>query len=144
MLDEPLSGLDPTGIDTIGQVLVDQARAGCCVLFSSHQLDLVEDLCDEVTIIDHGRLVVSGTVDELAASGPRRLQVRVEGDRTGDWARELPDVTVSEVAAGAVRLVLGEGVDSDVVLKAAMGAGRVTEFSFARRRLSEVFREALE
>lgn len=143
VLDEPLSGLDPTGIDAIGRVLVDQALAGCCVLLSSHQLDLVEDLCDEVTIIDHGRLVVSGTVDELAASGPRRLQVRVEGDRTGNWTRGLPGVTVSEVAAGAVRLVLDEGVDSDAVLKAAMGAGRVTEFSFARRRLSEVFREAL-
>lgn len=143
VLDEPLSGLDPTGIDAIGQVLVEQARAGCCVLFSSHQLDLVEDLCDEVRIIDHGRLVVSGTVDELATSGPRRMQVRVEGDRTCDWATGLPGVSVSEVAAGAVRLVLDEGVDSDVVLKAAMGAGRVTEFSFARRRLSEVFRGAL-
>ena len=97
VLDEPLSGLDPTGIDAIGQVLVDQARAGCCVLFSSHQLDQVEDLCEQVTIIDHGRLVVSGTVDELATSGARRLVVRIEGDRTGDWARQLPGVTVSEV-----------------------------------------------
>ncbi len=68
-------------------VLVDQARAGCCVLFSSHQLDLVEDLCESVTIIDHGRLVAAGTVDDLATSGPRRLVVRVEGDRDGAWAR---------------------------------------------------------
>ena len=97
VLDEPLSGLDPTGIDAIGQVLVDQARAGCCVLFSSHQLDQVEDLCEQVTIIDHGRLVVSGTVDELATSGARRLVVRIEGDRTAEWARHLPGVTVSEV-----------------------------------------------
>jgi ABC-2 type transport system ATP-binding protein len=143
VLDEPLSGLDPTGIDAIGQVLVDQARAGCCVLFSSHQLDLVEDLCERVTIIDHGRVVISGSVDELATSGPRRLLVRVEGDREGAFARGLPGVTVSEVSGGAVRLVLAEAVDSDEVLRAAMAAGRVTEFSFARRRLSEVFREAL-
>ncbi len=143
VLDEPLSGLDPTGIDAIGQVLVDQARAGCCVLFSSHQLDQVEDLCERVTIIDHGRLVVSGTVDELATSGARRLVVRIEDDRTGDWARDLGGVTVSEVSGGAVRLVLENWVDSDDVLRAAMGAGRVTEFSFERRRLSEVFREAL-
>jgi ABC-2 type transport system ATP-binding protein len=143
VLDEPLSGLDPTGIDAIGQVLVDQARNGCCVLLSSHQLDLVEDLCDSVTIIDHGRLVVSGTVDELAASGARRLQVRVEGDRTGDWASGLAGVTVSELVGGAVRMLLKDDVDSDVVLQAAIKAGRVTEFTFARRRLSEVFREAL-
>jgi ABC-2 type transport system ATP-binding protein len=144
VLDEPLSGLDPTGIDAIGRVLVDQARAGCCVLFSSHQLDLVEDLCEQVTIIDHGSLVVSGTVDDLATSGARRLVVRVEGDRTTDWANGLRGVSISEVSAGAVRFVLDDEVDSDVVLEAAMAAGRVTQFSFERRRLSEVFREAVQ
>ena len=144
VLDEPLSGLDPTGIDAIGRVLVDQARAGCCVLFSSHQLDLVEDLCEQVTIIDHGSLVISGTVDDLATSGARRLVVRVAGDRTADWANGLPGVSVSEASAGAVRLVLDDEVDSDVVLKAAMAAGRVTQFSFERRRLSEVFWEAVQ
>jgi ABC-2 type transport system ATP-binding protein len=144
VLDEPLSGLDPTGIDAIGEVLVDQARAGCCVLFSSHQLDQVEDLCEEVTIIEHGRLLVSGTVDELATSGARRLAVRIDGVRSGDWAKDLAGVKVSEVNGGAVRLILESSVDSDEVLQAAMRAGRVTQFSFERRRMSEVFREALQ
>ena len=89
VLDEPLAGLDPTGIDAIGDVLVERAHAGRCVLFSSHQLDLVEDLCESVAIIDHGRLVVSGTVDELATRGARRLAVRVDGDRQGAWARAI-------------------------------------------------------
>ena len=75
VLDEPLAGLDPTGIDAIGEVLVEQARTGRCVLFSSHQLDLVEDLCESVAIIDHGRLVASGNRrragDERGAA-PRR------------------------------------------------------------------------
>jgi ABC-2 type transport system ATP-binding protein len=71
------------------------------------------------------------------------LVVRVEGERTADWARALKGVSVSEVSAGAVRLVLDDDVDSDIVLRAAMAAGRVTEFSFGRRRLSEVFREAV-
>jgi ABC-2 type transport system ATP-binding protein len=143
ILDEPLAGLDPSGIDAIGEVLVEQAREGCCVLFSSHQLDQVEDLCEAVVIIDHGRLVVTGKVDDLATSGPRRLVVRVEGDRGAAWARGLPGVTISEIDGGAARLVLGESVNSDSVLRAAMGAGRVTEFVFERRRLSEVFRGAL-
>ena len=143
VLDEPLSGLDPAGIDDIGAVLVERAAAGCCVVFSSHQLDLVEDLCESVVIIDHGKLVTSGRVDDLATSGPRRLVVRVEGDRDARWAKSLAGVNVSEVNGGEARLVLDESTDSDVVLKAAMTAGRVTEFSFARRRLSEVFREAL-
>jgi ABC-2 type transport system ATP-binding protein len=143
ILDEPLAGLDPAGIDAIGEVLVEQARSGRCVVFSSHQLDQVEDLCESVTIIDHGRLVVSGRVDDLATSGPRRLVVRIDGDRDGAWARGVDGVSVSEVAGGEARLVLDPSVDSDHVLRAAMAAGRVTQFSFERRRLSEVFREAM-
>jgi ABC-2 type transport system ATP-binding protein len=143
ILDEPLAGLDPSGIDTIAEVLTERAAAGCCVLFSSHQLDQVEDICDSVVIIDKGRLVASGKVDDLATSGARRLSVRVQDDRTGAWAGALPGVSVSEVSAGAVRLMLDESTDPDVILRAAMSAGRVTEFSFQRRKLSEVFREAL-
>jgi ABC-2 type transport system ATP-binding protein len=143
VLDEPLAGLDPPGIDAIGAVLAEQAAHGCCVLFSSHQLDQVEDLCESVVIIDHGRLVAAGRVDDLAAAGERRLVVRVEGDRDAAWARRIPKVTVSEVDRGAARLVLDPSVDSDEVLRAAMAAGRVTEFGFERRRLSEVFWEAL-
>ncbi len=143
LLDEPLAGLDPPGIDAIAGVLAEQAAAGCCVLFSSHQLDQVEDLCESVVIIDHGHLVVSGRVDDLASSGTRRLVVRVEEDREAAWARDVPGVTTSEVVGGEARLVLAPETDSDSVLRAAMAAGRVTEFVFARRRLSEVFREAL-
>jgi ABC-2 type transport system ATP-binding protein len=143
VLDEPLAGLDPTGIDAIGEVLVEQANAGCCVLFSSHQLDQVEDLCEAVTIIDHGRLVASGRVDDLATSGPRRLVVRVEEDRNALWAQDVAGVTISEISGGEARLVLSDEANSDTVLRAAMAAGRVTKFVFERRRLSEVFREAL-
>ena len=143
VLDEPLAGLDPTGIDAIGAVLVEQARAGRCVLFSSHQLDLVENLCESVTIIDHGRLLVTGTVDDLTTQGARRLVVRVDGDREATWARALAGVTISEVDGGAARLVLDGDTDTEQVLDAARAAGRVSEFVVERRRLSEVFREAL-
>ncbi len=143
ILDEPLAGLDPTGIDDIGAILVERARAGCCVLFSSHQLDQVEDLCETVIIIDHGRLLETGRVDDLATGGARRLVVRVEGDRDGAWSTGLEGVTVSQVAGGEVRLILDEGVDTDDVLEVARRTGRVTEFVMQRRRLSEVFREAL-
>jgi ABC-2 type transport system ATP-binding protein len=143
VLDEPLAGLDPAGLDAVGGVLTAQAKSGRCVLFSSHQLDLVEDLCESVTIIDHGRVVVSGRVDDLTTRGRRRLVVRVAGDRDGAWAAGLSGVAVSEIDRGAVRLVLDETADSDTVLKTAMAAGRVTEFAVRRRRLSEVFREAM-
>ena len=143
VLDEPLSGLDPEGIDAVGDVLASQARAGKCVLFSSHQLDLVEDLCESVVIIDRGRLVTSGTVEDLATRGLPRLVVRVAGDRDGAWARGLAGVSVSENDGGALRLVLSGPADPQSVLRAAFAAGPVTEFAVQRRRLSEVFREAV-
>ena len=143
VLDEPLSGLDPEGIDAVGEVLASHARAGKCALFSSHQLDLVEDLCESVVIIDRGRLVTSGTVEDLATRGLPRLVVRVAGDRDGTWARGLSGVTVSENDGGALRLVLSEPADPQSVLRAAFAAGPVTEFAVQRRRLSEVFREAV-
>ena len=153
ILDEPLSGLDPAGIDAVGEVLASQARAGKCVLFSSHQLDLVEDLCESVVIIDKGRVVASGAVDDLTTRGRPRLVIRVAGDRDGAWARGLAGVTVSENDGGALRLILadptgaratvGVAADPQSVLRAAMAAGPVTEFAVRRRRLSEVFREAV-
>ena len=143
ILDEPLSGLDPAGIDAVGTVLAGQASAGKCVLFSSHQLDLVEDLCESVVIIDRGRLVAAGTVDDLTTQGRPRLAVRVTGDRDGAWARSIDGVTVSENDGGSLRLILSPEADPQSVLRAAMAAGPVAEFAIKRRRLSEVFREAV-
>ena len=93
---------------------------------------------------DDGRVVVAGEVDDLTTHGDRRLVVRVEGDRTARWAKQLRGARVSEIDAGAVRLAVDDQTDSDTILDAARTAGRVTEFHFERRRLSEVFREALE
>jgi len=83
------------------------------------------------------------TVEELLARGPRRLAVTVDGNCDGSWATGIPGVTMSEVRRGRVRLTLADSVDSDSVLSAAMAAGRVTEFTFERRRLTEVFRAAM-
>ncbi|MGP8162753.1 MAG: ABC transporter ATP-binding protein [Acidimicrobiales bacterium] len=143
VLDEPFAGLDPVGIDEVTAILAEQAREGRGVLFSSHQLDLVEDICESVVIIDKGRLVVAGNLDELERMGSRRLVVKVAGDRDGAWARGIPGVTISRTEAGESRLVLDDGVDSQALLATAMAAGPVLRFDFERRRLSEVFREAV-
>ena len=124
-------------------MLIEQAASGRGVLFSSHQLDLVEDLCESVVIIDQGQVVTSGTVDDLTTRGRPRLVVRVAGDRDGAWARSLAGVTVSENDGGALRLVLDPPADPQSVLRAAFTAGPVEEFAVRRRRLSEVFREAV-
>ena len=90
VLDEPFSGLDPVGVDALAGVLLERARGGVPVVFSSHQLDLVERLCDSVGIINAGRMVATGTVAELRAhEGRRQLRVIVP-DAPATWAGALP------------------------------------------------------
>jgi ABC-2 type transport system ATP-binding protein len=144
VLDEPFSGLDPVGIDDLSAVLADHAHNGATVLFSSHQLDLVEHLCEAVAIVDHGRLVASGTVEELTRGGTPRLAVRVADDPEGRWTARLPPGARPEaIEHGTVTVALDDGVEPDAVLDAARAAGSVEHFAFERRRLSEVFRAAV-
>ncbi len=144
VLDEPFSGPDPVGIDDLSTVLAEWARAGVTVLFSSHQLDLVEHLCEEVAIVDHGRLVAQGRVEELARGGRPQLAVRVVGDREGNWSAALGDgARVQSIDAGTVAIALDDPEDADAVLDVARAAGTVEHFAFQRRRLSEVFRESV-
>jgi ABC-2 type transport system ATP-binding protein len=145
VLDEPCSGLDPVGVDDLSETLVERAAAGATIVFSSHQLDLVEHLCEEVAIVDHGRLVAFGAVSELAHGGATRLAVRVAGDTAGRWADALPVGArrLSGAADGTVAVGLQPESLSDAVLDAGRAGGRVEQFGTATRRLSEVFREAV-
>jgi ABC-2 type transport system ATP-binding protein len=144
VLDEPFSGVDPVGVDVLSEVLAERARVGVPVVFSSHQLELVERLCDAVAIVADGRLVASGEVEELREKrGGRRLEVEVGG---GDpsWARGVSGVRAVEADGALVSLELEEGADEQAVLDAARRAGRVERFGWARPSLTDLFREAVE
>jgi ABC-2 type transport system ATP-binding protein len=144
VLDEPFSGLDPVGVDMLAGVLAERAAEGVPVVFSSHQLELVERLCEAVAIINKGRLVATGKVAELRAAGSsRRYQVGVDG-ATSDWASGLPGTTVVGKANGRVVLELAGGAGEQAVLDAARRAGRVTHFSAVERTLTELFRQAVQ
>jgi ABC-2 type transport system ATP-binding protein len=139
VLDEPFSGLDPVAVDVMSEVLRERAGAGVPVMFSSHQLDLVERLCDRVGIVRRGRMVAAGTVDELRAGGRDELVVRAPGAPPG-WAASLPGVTVLGVSGDVTRLTLDDGADDQVVLQAALATGPVHEFAHVRPSLTDLFR----
>jgi ABC-2 type transport system ATP-binding protein len=143
ILDEPFSGLDPVGVDSLAEALLDQGRAGVPVVFSSHQLDLVERLCDAVGILARGRIVASGTVDELRRREAGRVLRVVVPDAPAHWADELPGVRVVSQQAGDTLLELTDGVDDQGVLAAALRTGRVTHFAWRQPSLVELFREAV-
>jgi ABC-2 type transport system ATP-binding protein len=143
ILDEPFSGLDPVAVDALSTVLLERARAGAAVLFSSHQLDLVERLCEAVSIISGGRLVASGPVEELRARGARGRLLHVEVQAPPGWADGLYGVHVERRDDDGVLLRLDESVDDQVVLDAARAAGPVHRFAEAQPTLAELFREAV-
>jgi len=143
VLDEPFSGLDPQGVDVLSSVLAERARAGVPVVFSSHQLELVERLCEAVAIIKDGRVVATGTVDELRdAEAGRAVRVEVEGASPG-WAEGIAGVERVSGSGDGVVLTLGADADDQVVLDAARRAGRVHHFGAASPTLAEIFREAV-
>jgi ABC-2 type transport system ATP-binding protein len=144
VLDEPFSGLDPVGVDVLAEVLAGRAAEGIPVIFSSHQLELVERLCEAVAIINKGRLVATGPVAELRAAGrDRRYQVEVAG-ASADWASALPGAKVVDKANGRVVLELEEGADDQRMLDAARAAGRVVHFSAVEPTLSDLFRQVVQ
>jgi ABC-2 type transport system ATP-binding protein len=143
ILDEPFSGLDPVGVDSLAAALLDQVRAGVPVVFSSHQLELVERLCDSVGILARGRMVATGTVEELRSRESGRLLRIVVPDAAPQWAAELAGVRVVSEQAGDTLLELGPDTDDQSVLAAALRTGRVTHFAWQQPTLVELFREAV-
>jgi len=139
VLDEPFAGLDPIVTDLLTDVLREEAARGVPVLFSSHQLELVEHICEEVAIIDRGRLVACGAVEDLRSAGPRLVRVDVH-DAPANWTDGLTGTKVVERAADGVVLEL-DGTDSQQVLHKASLAGTVTYFAEEHPTLAELFRD---
>lgn len=142
ILDEPFAGLDPIATDVMAEVLRGEAARGVPVLLSSHQLELVEQLCESVAIIDRGRLVACGAVDELRAAGPRMVRIDVR-DATPDWIDALTDVELVERVDGRAVFQLPPAADPERILDAARRAGSVTHFSELQPSLAELFREVV-
>ena len=142
VLDEPFSGLDPVAVDVMSEVLREKAAEDIPVMFSSHQLDLVERLCDRVGIVRGGRMVAIGPVDELRATGARRLLVDAPRAGTG-WADDLAGVRVVSTERTCTVVELDDGTDDQTVLRAALATGPVREFGQRRPSLTELFRHVV-
>jgi ABC-2 type transport system ATP-binding protein len=142
ILDEPFNGLDPLAVASLSESLRQRADAGRIVLFSSHQLDLVQDLCEVIAMIDQGRTVLEGSVATLrASSGERQLRLHVTAPNR-EWLEGFPGVTVVSDQADDLRLAVGPGVDPLAVLDAARAAGGVSDFGLELPTLSQLFLSA--
>ena len=142
VLDEPFAGLDPIAMAAMAGLLQELAGTGVTVLFSSHQLDLVEDLCEDVVIIDHGRVVLSGALDALRAATPERVvDIRYRG-RAPQWSA-LRGVQVLHDTDGTLRLKVPRNTEIPALLAGIAGLDELTSFSFQPPTLSDLFTEAV-
>ena len=142
VLDEPFSGLDPIAMGAMSELLSELAAGGATVLFSSHQLDLVEDLCQDVVIIEHGRIVLAGALADLRAAVPERfVDIRYRGPAP-DWSR-LTSVTIVQAGDSQARLRVEGGTDVATVLAAVGDRADIVSFTYQPPTLSELFREAV-
>lgn len=137
ILDEPFSGLDPVAVDSMVDLISERLRDGVPVLFSSHQLDLVDRLCDSLVVLAEGRVQAYGTADELRSRGPRRYRIRT--GRDAGWLREEPQVQVLDVD-GPTALLQFPGEIPDGLLARAV-AHDLAEFSPIVPTLADIYRE---
>ena len=138
ILDEPFSGLDPDSVDITVDVLREVAATGAPVLFSSHQLDVVERLCDQLVIISRGEIRANGTRAELQAANTGN-EWDLETNTDTGWVRDV--VPVVEFDGGYVRFQAPDEETANRVLVAALERGTVHTFGRVTRSLHEIYKE---
>jgi ABC-2 type transport system ATP-binding protein len=142
ILDEPFSGLDPLAVDVVVGVLQERAASGVPVLFSSHQLELVERLCDDLVVIAGGTVRASGPKDRLrTAHSTQAWEIESHGDAA--WLRTHPGITVRDFDGGWARFEADEAVAQDV-LRDALARGPIRSFAPHRPTLTEIFKEVVK
>ena len=139
ILDEPFSGLDPSAVDQMADLLREHTANGVPVLFSSHQLDLVDRLCDGIVVLHKGKAVAQGTSEELRGNAPLRYVLSLTGD--AGWVRGVEGITVLDLEGSSVELEPASEEAAQLLLAEAVARGGVREFSKIRPSLSEIYRE---
>jgi ABC-2 type transport system ATP-binding protein len=142
LMDEPFSGLDPINVALLKAAFLELRDRGKTLVFSTHQLDQAEELCDSVAIIDHGRIVTSGsTRDVKRSTGHQVVRVTTASDGDPAWLRSLPHVRVTRPGKDFTEVRVDAGANPQAVLRAAMARGDVLRFEVADPSLEEVFVE---
>ena len=141
LMDEPFTGLDPVNVMLLREAFLELRDRGRTVVFSTHQMEVAEALCESVAIVDRGRMVVGGPLrDVRRATGRRLVRVAVEGDHRLPWLSAVPGARVIQAGMDRSSVELDPGVEPDAVLAAAIAAGaRVRHFEVADPTLEQVF-----
>ena len=141
LMDEPFTGLDPVNVMLLREAFLELRDRGRTVVFSTHQMEVAEALCESVAIVDRGRIVVGGPLRDVRRSTERQMiRIAVEGDYRLPWLAGVPGTRVIQAGLDQSTVELDAGIELDAVLAAAVGAGaRVRHFEVADPSLEQVF-----
>lgn len=143
ILDEPFSGLDPLAVDIVAGVLQARAAEGAAVLFSSHQLDVVERLCDDLVIIAGGEIRAAGSRDELRAQhSTRRFELIAASSAA--WLATEPGIEVVTLEGGYAQFDADSDETAQRVLRRAVAQGDVASFAPQHPTLAQIFKEVIQ
>jgi ABC-2 type transport system ATP-binding protein len=141
LMDEPFTGLDPVNVALLREAFLELRDQGKTLIFSTHQMETVEALCESIAIVDRGRVVVGGAVRDIRrAAGRRMVRLALEGDHRLAWIADVPGARILRPGIDRTEIELDAGVDPDIVLQAALARGaRVTHFEVAEASLEQIF-----
>ncbi len=141
LMDEPFTGLDPVNVALLREAFLELRDEGRTLIFSTHQMETVEAMCESIAIVDHGRVVVGGPLREIKrASGRRLVRLSVDGDHRMAWLAAVPGARILRPGIDRTEIELDEGTEPDAVLTAAIAAGlRVSHFEIGEPSLEQIF-----
>src|SRR4051812_47032884 len=144
LMDEPFVGLDPVNVAILKEAFLEMKRRGATIVFSTHQMDMVEELCESVVLMDRGRVVLGGAIRDVRRSTGRQIvRIAVDGDTTMPWLASIPGVRVVRPGEDYTELDVTPGTDPETVLRAALDnpGVRVTQFLIDDPSIEEIFVE---
>ena len=143
IMDEPFSGLDPVNANVLKEAFLEMHRRGKTIIFSTHQLEQVEELCEDILIINKGQAVVQGSVREIKHQHGRNIvRLKLDNDSEVAWLDVLIGVTVTKRRQDYIEMQIQANFDSNLIVEAALQhGGIISRFELVEPSLTDIFIE---
>jgi ABC-2 type transport system ATP-binding protein len=138
ILDEPFSGLDPVNVEMLKSAILDFQKQGATIVFSSHRMDHVEELCDDMSILDKGKMVLAGSIREVKRSFGKQ-NVRIKIDRDLSALMDIPGVEKYKKTHDGALFQISNEATAQTLLVESMKIGMLRHFAIEEPSLEEIF-----